>query len=103
MRIKAGIAATVQGPGYPRRWFFGRALAVAALGPLLCVSLATADDVPATKAILLIGAASVDITPAGPVALSGQFHLRINRTVETPLTANVVALESREGEKSLDV
>ena len=100
---KEGVAAAEQEAGYSRRWFFGRALAVAALGPLLCVSLATADDVPATKAILLIGAASVDITPAGPVALAGQFDLRITRTVETPLTANVVALESRAGEKSLDV
>jgi hypothetical protein len=32
----------------------------------------------------------------------GQFHLRIARTVETPLTANVVVLESREGDRSLD-
>jgi hypothetical protein len=96
------VAAVKQQAGCSRRRFLSRAAAVAAMGPLLCVSLATADDTPATKATLLIGAASVDITPAGPVALAGQFSLRIARTVETPLTANVIALESREGEKSLD-
>jgi len=61
-----------------------------------------AGDVPPSKAALLIGAASVDITPAGPVALQGQFHLRIAQTTETPLTANAVALESRQGEKPID-
>ena len=51
---------------------------------------------------LLVGAASADITPTGPVALMGAFHLRISTTVETPLTANVLALESREGGRLLD-
>ena len=51
---------------------------------------------------LAVGAASADITPTGPVALQSQWHLRIANTVETPLTANVVALESREGGRSLD-
>lgn len=70
--------------------------AVCLLSSLL--SLAT----PAAARELLIGAASADITPAGPVALWGQFHLRISRSVETPLTASVIALESREAETSLD-
>ncbi|HWQ92159.1 MAG TPA: hypothetical protein VN673_10840 [Clostridia bacterium] len=52
---------------------------------------------------LHIGAASVDITPALPVALDGQFNLRIAKTMETPLTANVLALESREGNRSIDL
>lgn len=51
---------------------------------------------------LLIGSSSVDITPKLPVALDGQFNLRIADTVETPLSANVIALESREGGTSLD-
>ncbi len=51
---------------------------------------------------LLIGTATADITPSLPVALSGQFHLRIAQTIETPLTANVIALESRDGNRSLD-
>ena len=33
----------------------------------------------------------------------GQFNLRIAETIETPLTANVIALESREGNRSLDI
>ncbi|MCD6596524.1 MAG: hypothetical protein J7L04_02480 [Bacteroidales bacterium] len=52
---------------------------------------------------LLIGTAETDITPTLPVALVGQFHLRIADTVETPLTANVVALESRDENNSLDI
>lgn len=52
---------------------------------------------------LLVGTAAVDITPEEPVAVSGQFHLRIAKTVETPVTANVIALESREDGSSRDV
>ena len=51
---------------------------------------------------LYIGTATANITPKLPVALMGQFNLRIADTVETPLTANVIALESREGTRSLD-
>ena len=47
---------------------------------------------------LLVGTASTDITPSEPVAISGQFHLRLSRNAETPITANVLALESREAE-----
>lgn len=42
---------------------------------------------------LLIGTATADITPSLPVALTGQFHLHIANTIETPLTASVIALE----------
>lgn len=45
---------------------------------------------------LLIGTAVADITPELPVALMGQFNLRIADTTETPLTANVITLESRD-------
>ena len=51
---------------------------------------------------LHIGTAVADITPELPVALMGQFNLRIADTVETPLTASVIALESRDGMRSLD-
>ena len=50
----------------------------------------------------LVGAASADITPSEPVALDGQFELRISQKAATPITANVVALESRQGDRSLD-
>jgi hypothetical protein len=49
---------------------------------------------------LFIGTATADVTPALPVALCGQFEIRIARTVETPLTANVVILESRKNGRS---
>ena len=50
-----------------------------------------------------IGTATADITPNLPVALDGQFNMRIAPTAATPLTANVVALESRDGIRSLDL
>jgi hypothetical protein len=56
----------------------------------------------AASAELLVGAASTDITPARPVALAGQFNTRISRAVETPLLAVALALESRDGDKTLD-
>ncbi len=73
------------------------------MGSFLSVSWAADDVAAVAKATLLIGAASADITPAGPVALQGQFRLRIARQIETPLTANCLVLESREGGKTLDV
>ncbi len=51
---------------------------------------------------LWVGAAVADITPSEPVALDGQFELRISHKAATPITANVVALESRQGDRSLD-
>jgi hypothetical protein len=51
---------------------------------------------------LYIGHATIDITPKLPVALMGQFELRIAHTTETPLTASVIALESREGRRPHD-
>lgn len=44
---------------------------------------------------LLIGASSKDITPPLPVALGGQFHMRVADTNESPVTANVIVLERR--------
>ena len=51
---------------------------------------------------LYVGGASVSITPDQPVSLSGQMRTRIARTVESEVTANVLALESRDGDQSLD-
>ena len=44
---------------------------------------------------LYIGAATVDITPKLPAAVDGQMTVRIAKVAETPLTANVIVLESR--------
>jgi len=52
---------------------------------------------------LHVGTATADITPALPAALGGQFNIRIAHTVATPLTSNVVALESSEGDRSIDM
>lgn len=52
----------------------------------------------ATAATLHVGAKSVSITPDQPIALAGQMHTRIARTVESEVQANALALESREGD-----
>ena len=57
----------------------------------------------ASGAELLVGTASTDITPGEPVPLCGQFHLRISQGTETPVTANVLALESRGSGGSVDL
>ena len=56
----------------------------------------------AQAATLHVGAARCDITPDMPSFLAGQFSPRVSRGVEYPLTANVLAIESREGDKPLD-
>lgn len=58
--------------------------------------------VTAAGSELQVGMATADITPKLPVALMGQFNLRIARSADTPLTANVLALESRESGKPVD-
>ena len=50
-----------------------------------------------------IGTAAADITPVLPVALAGQFELRIAKSVESPLKANVIALESQGGSSPVDL
>jgi hypothetical protein len=52
---------------------------------------------------IFIGVASVDITPALPAAVDGQMKLRIATTVETPITANIIVIESRESGRSLGI
>lgn len=51
---------------------------------------------------LYVGAASVDMTPELPVLLQGQFNTRTAYKVETPIFANALALESRDGEQSVE-
>ena len=65
---------------------------------LACVLCAAAA---AHSAELYVGAASADITPDRPVLLQGQFCTRIAREAATPITANVIALEARDGEQPL--
>ncbi len=44
---------------------------------------------------LFVGWAAADITPERPVALVGQLHKRISVSVQDPLTATVLAIETR--------
>ncbi|MFV1966154.1 MAG: hypothetical protein ACC628_12085 [Pirellulaceae bacterium] len=68
------------------------------------IVLAALLYVPASFAgTLLVGTARTSITPSEPVAICGQFALRIARDVETPVTANVIALESRVGDQLQDL
>ena len=62
---------------------------------LSCVSITRGND-------LYIGTAEADITPDLPVALQGQFHLRIAHKARTQLLANVMILESRNGSQSVE-
>lgn len=70
-------------------------LALALLLMLMLNTAALADD-------LLIGSATVDITPDRPVALAGQFHMRISKKPETPIQASALAFESKRDGKVAD-
>lgn len=78
------------------RFRFAGGIAGLSLGLVLLLSAQT------RAADLYIGKAVADITPRIPVALLGQFHLRLATSVETPLTANVLALESRRNGRTLE-
>jgi len=56
----------------------------------------------ACGAELLVGAATVDITPPRPTALCGQLRTRIAREVHSPVSATALALERREGDQAVD-
>lgn len=49
-----------------------------------------------------VGTATVEITPPKPVFLQGQMGTRISTGSETPLMASILALESRDGDRSVD-
>lgn len=51
---------------------------------------------------IYVGAATADISPKLPVALMGQFHLRVAEKADTPLYAGVLAIESKQGDVPLD-
>ncbi len=56
----------------------------------------------ASAGSLNVGAASVSITPDRPVALDGQMMTRVSKDVLTPVTANALVLETRDGETVLE-
>ncbi|MBM3859723.1 MAG: hypothetical protein FJ395_08755 [Verrucomicrobia bacterium] len=63
--------------------------------------LITAAAMNGVAAELRIGAATVSITPDKPIALAGQFHTRISRGVDNPITATAVAIEAGKGEQAI--
>lgn len=65
---------------------------------LLC--LIAACSVAAAE--LRIGSSTISVTPDRPVALAGQFGTRISQSVEAPIIAAVVAIESVEAGKVVD-
>lgn len=52
---------------------------------------------------LYIGHTSTDISPTLPVAVTGQFNLRIAEEAETPLTANVLVLENQRNNLASEI
>lgn len=62
-------------------------LALAGVACVACAALA--EDK------LLVGWASMSITPSKAVALSGQWHTRISKSVHDPVTATALAIEGR--------
>ena len=75
------------------------------LSPMLIAICATALLFPTAVSEgseLWIGKATADITPDGPVPLTGYRSVRISRSVHSRCTANVLALEARDGEKVVD-
>ena len=69
---------------------------------MVAAFLVSAAHAECRAAELHVGGATVSITPDRPVALAGQMHTRVARTVESPVTATALALESRDGDKVLD-
>jgi len=66
----------------------------------LCLMILT--TLSSSAADLWIGTSAVDITPVEPVALDGQRNARISKKPETPITASVLFLESREGGQKVE-
>jgi hypothetical protein len=87
--------------GYSRRLFLGGTLAVAVGGSLLDASASSAGEGPA-KVKLWVGAVTADITPDRPVPLTGGKSVRVSRGIQSRCTANVLALESRDGDRVVD-
>ena len=69
-------------------------VSVLSLASMLYAASPAEDPGAASGGKLLIGWASKDITPARPVALAGQFHVRISKYVHDPITATALAIES---------
>ena len=81
--------------GPSRRQFLGGTL-IAANALLRDIEMCPAGE-PAPATRLWIGSATTDITPDLPVALTGFQTVRLTRTIQSRLTANVLALNGETG------
>jgi len=73
------------------------------LAAIVLGAMAAGPAVPdAVGSELWIGAATADITPDRPVPLTGYASVRVSKSVLSRCTANVLALEAREGDKVVD-
>ena len=102
MRIGVSLGADQNGIPFSRPQSITASLAAIVALVMLSLPAFGLENRPARSSVLNIGAAEADITPNQPVALDGQFGLRVSRKADTPITANVLALECREGGRSLD-
>lgn len=71
-------------------------------GPVVLFAAIVLAAPPATAAELWIGSATADITPDRPVPLTGFRTVRVSTGIHSRCTANVLALEARQGDEVLD-
>jgi hypothetical protein len=102
MRNDASHGVGQRDNAFARQLLVTGMLAAAVVLVTLVVPAFGLDNQPASSRVLNIGVAEADIAPSQPVALDGQFGLRVSHKPDTPITANIVALESRDGDRSLD-
>lgn len=67
-----------------------------------CLLVICGGSVFAQVSSIYVGASTADISPKLPVALMGQFHLRVAEKADTPLYAGILAIESKQGDAPLD-
>jgi hypothetical protein len=83
-------------------WGSARGKVLACVVPIALAVLGCALSTTAQAGQLLVGGAATSITPDQPVALSGQMHTRIARSIESPVTATALALEFKDGDQVRD-
>jgi len=85
-----------------RQSWFVRPTRSLVLAAICCCCPHTLAAAPPPAGQLYVGWATVDITPAARVVLDGSGYKRVTREVEDPVTATVLALETRDGDRVLD-
>ncbi len=69
---------------------------------ILALLILLLAGVSASAAELYVGMRSCSITPSEKILLAGQFSRRVGAAGENPITANILALEKRSGDKQED-